>query len=231
MALSMKAAGRVIGIIMLVQAPVTPVVNFVLMRPVTRSPGFLVNAAANASEVRLAFLLWCFSGLVALAIAGIATPVFRRFSEGAAIWFLAMSIAGFLTSLLEGLSFLTMLSLSQQYVEAGSPAESYKAMARVVGSARGWIHYGNLLVGTGTALAFAVAAFRFSLVPRVISGFGILAATLGIIAVLMPMTGFPLVLGLLSPLGFAQLALMLWLLVRGFRDAGARVQHSAAATI
>jgi len=201
---------------MLVHAPVTPVVNFVLMQPVMRPPGFLVNAAPHASQVRLAFLLWCVSGVVSLAIAAIATPVFRRDSESMAIWFLALSIAGFLTPILEGLSFLTMLSLSQQYVEAGSPADSYQALARLVGSARGWMHYANLLVGTGTALTFSATLFRLSLVPRLLSGFGILASTLGVVAVLMPMTGYPLVLQLLAPLGLAQAALMLWLLARGF---------------
>ncbi len=93
------------------------------------------------------------------------------------------------------------------------------------------MHYANLLVGTGTALTFSANLFRLSLVPRVLSVVGILASTLGVVAVLMPMTGYPLVLQLLSPLGLAQAALMLWLLVRGLRDTRAPAQHSGAAII
>jgi hypothetical protein len=77
------------------------------------------------------------------------------------------------------------------------------------------------------AAAVYVALFRVSLVPRALSAFGLLAATLGGIAVVRPMIGYSRMLQLLSPLGLAQIALLLWLLVKGFSERpGAISGHS-----
>ena len=216
--MSLKTAGRIIAIIMLVQGPITPIVNFGLLGPVTKAPGFLVNAATHATQLRLAAMLWFLSGALSIGIAAVAVSVIRRYSDPMANWLLSFTIVGVVTTIAEAVSFLTMLSVSQQYAQAGGSAETYQALAQVVGSARGWIHYSNLLIGTVTAALFYAALFRLSLVPRALGAFGVLAATLGAIGVIRPMIGYSLVLSLLSALGVAQLALLVWLLVKGFSE-------------
>ena len=214
--MSLKTAGCVIAIIMIAQAGITPVVNFVLIGPVMKAPGFLVNAATHATQMRLAAMLWFLSGALSIGIAAVAISVIRRYSDAMATWILSVSIAGLVTTIAEAVSFLTMLSVSQQYAVAGASAETYDALAKAVASARGWIHYSNLLIGTATAATIYAALFRFSLVPRALSAFGLLAATLGAIGMIRPMIGYSLILQLLTPLGLAQLALLVWLLVKGF---------------
>ena len=216
--MTLKAAGRAIAIIMIAQAGIAPVVNFVLIGPVTKAPGFLINAATHATEMRLAAMLWLLSGALSIGIAAIAISVIRKFSDPMATWVLAVTIAGVLTTIAESVSFLTMLSVSQQYAQAAASLDTYQALAKVVGSARGWIHYSNLLLGTATVAVLNIALFRFSLVPRWLSAFGVLGATLGAIAVIRPMIGYSQILQLLTPPGLAQLALLVWLLVRGFRE-------------
>ena len=213
--MSLKTAGRVIAIIMIAQAPIAPIVNFVLVRPVTAAPGFLINAATHATQMRLAAMLWLLTGALAIGIAAVAVSVFRRFSDPMATWLLSVSIAGLVTTIAEAVSFLTMLSVSQHYAEGGGSLDTYQALARSVSAARGWIHYSNLLLGAASAAVLHIGLFRFSLVPRLLSGFGVLAATLGGIGMIRPMIGYSLILQLLTPLGIAQMALLVWLLVKG----------------
>ena len=52
---------------------------------------------------------------------------------------------------------------------------------------------------------------------RALAAFGEFAALLQISAIMMPMLGRPIMLQLLSPIGLAQVALALWLMVRGFK--------------
>ena len=213
--MSLKTAGRVIAIIMIAQAGITPVVNFVLIRPVMSAPGFLTNAATHAAQMRLAAMLWFLSGALAIGIAAVAASVVRKYSDAMATWIVALTIVGVITTIAEAVSFLTMLSVSQQSAQRAS-LDIYQALAQLLASARGWIHYTNLLLGAATVAALNIALFRFALVPRALSALGVLTATLGAIGMIRPMIGHSLILPLLTPLGLAQLALLLWLLVKGF---------------
>jgi hypothetical protein len=217
--MSLKTAGRLIAIIMIAQAPIAPIVNFVLVGPVMKAPGFLLNAVTHTAQMRLAAMLWLLTGALAIGIAAIAVSVLRKFSDPMATWLLSVSVAGFVTTIAEAACFLTMVSVSQQYAEGGGSLETYQALAKSIGSGRGWIHYTNLLLAAANGLVLNIGLFRFSLVPRALSGCGVLAATLGAIGMIRPMIGYSQILQLLTPLGIAQLSLLLWLLLKGFRDA------------
>ena len=214
----MKTAGRAIAIIMIAQAGIAPVVNFVLIRPVMTPPGFLINAATHAAQMRLAAMLWLSGATLSIALAAVAVSVIRRFSDPMATWLVSVTVVGVVTTVAEAVCFLTMLSVSKQYAQAGGSLDRYLPLAKALASARGWIHYGNLLLGAATVAVFNIALLRFSLVPRALSAFGVLAATLGAFGVVRPMLGYSLILPLLTPLGLAQLALLLWLLVKGFSE-------------
>jgi hypothetical protein len=214
--MSLKTAGRLIALVMIAQAGITPVVNFVLIRQVMSAPGFLTNAATHAAQMRLAAMLWFLSGALAIGIAAVAASVIRKYSDATATWIVALTIVSVITTIAEAVSFLTMLSVSQQSAQRAASPDTYQALAHFVASARGWIHYSNLLLGAATVAALNIALFRFELVPRALSAFGVLAATLGAIGMIRPMIGYSLILQFLAPLGLAQLALLFWLLAKGF---------------
>ena len=57
-------------------------------------------------------------GLVSLAVASLLYPLFKRNAPALALLFLALSSAGFALSIAESISVMSMLSLSQAYVQA-----------------------------------------------------------------------------------------------------------------
>ena len=65
------------------------------------APDFLTNAAASATQIRIAVLLLPVLSALTLAAAIVALPVFRRHSEGMALWFLALCIVGLVSQLVE----------------------------------------------------------------------------------------------------------------------------------
>jgi hypothetical protein len=215
-----KSAGRTIGVLFLVQAAVAPVVNFVLLGPaLIAPPGFLVNAAANSTQVNLAVLLSLVTGALWVGIAVTALPVIRQYSRPMALWFLALAVICFSGVVIEGLAVRSMLALSQEYAKA-DPANVglFQAAAAAARSLRNSAHYTNLLVSGAAFLVLYTALFRFVLIPRVLSALGLATAVLLVFGALLPLFGQRTVMLMFMPMGLSQLALVLWLMIKGFEE-------------
>ena len=214
---SAKRVGRIIGLLFLAQGLIAPALNFRLLRPVT-APGFLTTAAGSALQIRAAVLLSFVLGALTLAVAIVAAPLFRRYSERMAVAFLALSVAGLSTLAIEGMAIRGMLSLSEEYATAGAPGELLQALAGTARSTWRSAHFTNLLFAQGTGFLLCAILFRFALVPRALAAFGMAATLLSTAAVAMPLLGYRFVFLMLLPVSLSQLALMAWLIARGFEE-------------
>jgi hypothetical protein len=215
----LKFASRWLAVLIIAQLVLGPFTNFTLLEPVFQGAGgFLANASPNATALSSAALL-----SIALAVASSGTalllwPVLKPLSERMALSLAILCTAGVALAGLEHVSLLSMLSLSQAYVAAGSPDEAlYQGLRGVVSAQRNWAHLTQLLVAGATLLAMYASFYRFRLVPRWLAAIGILACVSQMIAVAKPVYGGWVVFAMLAPLGIAQLLLLGWLLVKGLR--------------
>lgn len=214
-----KTAGRVVAALLLAQMVASPVVNFALLQPIFKPPGFLAQSAAHANEISIAAILGIASGALSIAIAVTAWPVFRRHSEALALWLFAIAVAAFVANVVEQSQTLSMLALGKAYAAAnGADADIFKRIGAQTAAARYMTHLMGLVGGGALAFVLYLASFRFALVPRWLAGFGLVAALLEVIAVSLPFFGQDIVFPLLAPLGLCHLALMLWLFARGFAE-------------
>jgi hypothetical protein len=201
---------------MLAQMIGSGLVNFVLLEPAFSAPGFLVNAAGHARQVSLSVLLGLATGMLSVGIAIAALQVFRQYSHAMALWFVALSVVGFSLTAVENIDVMSMLSLSEAYTKANvADHDLFQALRGVVASARNWTHYIGLIVAGCTLFVFYSTLFRFALVPRALTAFGLGAVVLQLIAVAMPLFGQSIVFPMILPLGLSQTALALWLIARG----------------
>jgi hypothetical protein len=181
-------------------------------------------------QISLSVLFGLAIGALSVGIAIAAYPLFRQYSQAMALWFVALAVVSLSVSVVENISVMSMLSLSEAYGRA-SPAEGdlFQALRVVVGSTRNWAHYIGLIVAGSTLFVLYAVLFRFALVPRALAAFGLAAVMLQIVAVAMPLFGHGIVFLMLAPLGVSQLALALWLITKGFRGhAYARNERSDA---
>jgi len=216
-----RTASRIIGALILVQMVSGALINFGVEAPLFGEPGFLVNAASHASQIALGAVLGLAAGALSLAIAITAYPVFRQHSQAMALWFVALSIAGLSAVAVESMNVMSMLSLSQEYAKANvADRDQLQVLRVVVASARNWAHFISLIIAGCTIFVMYAVLYRFSLVPRALAAFGLAAVVLQIATVAMPLFGQGVVFLLLAPLGVSQLALALWLIVKGFRKEG-----------
>ena len=187
------------------------------------TPVDFAKLAANDNRVVLTALIefvWAATG------AGIAIglyPVLRRHNRALALGAAAGRVVEGVLVLVGTLSLLVLLSLSQEAVAAGSAGStSLVASANLLVAARDWVH------GFVMSLAFALGAlmyyyvlYRARLIPRWLSGWGLVAIGLSVVAtVYAGFTqdfGFTTVNNVLSiPIGLQEMVLAVWLIVKGF---------------
>lgn len=212
------SAGRVVGLLILVQMVAGMLVHFVLTAPLFGVPGFLLNAAAHASQIALSVLLGLAMAALSIAIAAVVFRFIRPRAEGMALALLALAAASFAVTAVEQVSVMSMVSLSEAYAKASAAErEAFRGLRIVVASARNWSHYVGLIIGGGSVFLLYAALYRLTLVPRALAAFGMAAAALQMTAVAMPLFGIGIMFPLLAPLALSQLALALWLMAQGLR--------------
>ena len=216
---SAKSTGRMIGVLLFVQLAGL-IVPFVLLHPLTSGPrDYLANAAGASFQLKVAVFLLFANCALTIGITIAAWPIFRQYSEAMTLWLLAASVIMFLMQAVDNAHILSMLSLSQQYAQAGGPDELFQTLAAVVGSTRRWVHFTELFVIDGWIFLLYISLFRFALVPRALAVFGLLTVVLHFTAI--PLRGFlgsSLVTPLGVPMGLSQLALAVWLMAKGFKE-------------
>src|SRR6266705_1963198 len=214
-----KSTGRFIGMLLFAQLAGL-IVPFVLLHPLTKGPrDYLANAAGASFQIKVAVFLLFANCALTIGITIAAWPIFRKYSEALTLWLLAASVIMFLMQAVDNAHILSMLSLSQQYAQAGGSDELFQTLAVVVGSTRRWVHFTELLVIDCWIFLLYSILYRFAVVPRALAVFGLLTVMLHFTAIpLRGFLGYSLVTPLGVPMGLSHLALALWMIARGFQD-------------
>src|SRR5436309_3498859 len=185
---STRTRGRLVGALLFMQLAGL-IVPFVLLQlPAMGPQNYLANAAAASFQIKVAVFLLFANCALTIGITIAAFRVFRQYNEALALWILAVSLLMFLLQAVDNVHILTMLSLSQQYAQAGGPTELFQTLAAVVGSTRRWVHFTELLVIDAWIFLLYISLYRFALVPRALAAFGLLTVVLHFTAI--PLRGF-----------------------------------------
>lgn len=223
--------GRIVGILLLGQALLAiPVFTEIGMMRSVISPDFLTGAAANAVQIRTALVLTFLLSGATIAVALVALPAFRPASERLYWLYFGLGLAGLATAALESVVVREMLAMSINYAEPGRAA-IYDALAPAVRSEWSAAHFFNLASGHVKALVFFLILYRCRFVPRLLAGIGVIATLLSTAGATAALVGVQFSYFMIAPAGLVQMAMTLWLIWKGFSDAGARGVNIAGRAI
>ncbi len=215
---SAKRTGRIIGVMLLLQL-VGFIVPFALLHPLM-SADYYSTAADYSFQIKAAVLLFFANGALTIGIAIKAWPIFRRYSEQMAIWLIVLSVIMFVLQAVDNVHIMSMLSLSQQYVENGAATETFGALATMVRITRRWAHYPELFAIDFWIMMFQVTVLRFALVPRLLAAFSLLTMVVHFCAIPLPgFLGYATNTNFGAAMALGLLAMSVWLMVKGFADA------------
>jgi len=184
---------------------------------------YLVSVSANANLVTTGALLVFVGGAAVIGIAISLYPVLRQYSEGLALGAVSFRTVEGILDVIGMIALLLLVTLSQQFVNAGSPDSSYfQTLGVLIVSGYHWaVNVGSLLAFSIGAFLYYVLFYRTKLVPRWLSGWGLVAIVLTMLSALLTMFGLvgpfsteQIILNL--PILPQELVLAVWLIVKGF---------------
>lgn len=194
------------------------IVPFVLLHPIATTD-FLAKAAGSAAQIKLAVLLLLANCALTIGLSVVAFPLFRAYSLTTAVLLVAVGVLMFALQAVDNAHLMSMLALSQEYVEKGGQAEYFQTLSAVVRAARRWVHYSELLAIDAWICVLYSLLYRFTLVPRLLAIFGLFTVLLHFLAIPLPLIlGYKGLTPLGMPMAVSHIALALWLLVKGFQE-------------
>lgn len=215
---SNKKKGRIIGVLFLLNFITGIVVYQFLQGPVLFGKNYLIDTSANANQIISSTLLGVFMGVNAIVISIILVPVFKKHNFNLALLYVTSCILYFIAICIDNSSVLSMLELSQEYVKNGNTnSTTYELMGNIYYKKHWWTHYFSLLISSFPVLILFYTFFVAKLIPRVLSGFGMLAATLLFVEIFLSLFGKGFGMNMMMPIGLIQLIVPLWLLFKGLK--------------
>jgi hypothetical protein len=211
--------GRPIGFLLLLQLVAGLMLPFILIIPLTGSPGFLTAGAEHSFQIRAGVLIAFVGSALTVGIGITAFPVLRWYSAATGLCFLAACIISCVLDVVHNATVMSMLSLSQQYVTDGAAADQgiYKLVGTAVASARRWAHYTQLAAIGGWIFVFYSSLLRFNLIPRPLAALGLIGIALQFTGVtLSAFLGYGMIGEMAMPLLPIQITVAVWLIVRRF---------------
>jgi len=218
---SNRKTAIVVGVLFII-ATVASILSLPFLEPM-KATNYLVSVSANGDQVTTGALLLFIGAAAAVGIAISLYPVLRKYNEG-----LALGAVGF--RLIEGVFYivavmglLLLLTLSQEFVKAGAPDSSYfQTLGVLLVAGYRWVgNVGSLLAFSIGALLYYYIFYQTRLVPRWLSGWGLVAIILTMVSGLLVMFGLigPMSTGqvvLNLPIAPQEMVLAVWLIVKGF---------------
>lgn len=209
----MRGTATVAGI-MFIAATAAGVLSVITFGSLIQASDYQAQVAGNLDRAAAGALLEAVMGLACAGIAIALYPVLRLFNSGLAIGAVGMRLIEGALFVMAAVAILALVELSR----AGANASSAELLRAV---------HGQLAVvavlpfGVGAFLYYC-AFYRFRILPRWLSGWGLLAIVVylavGATAILTR-TDFENYAALLMPLALQEMVLAVWLIAKGFNPA------------
>ena len=147
----------IVGILFIVGTLSGFIGAFVLLGPVLGEPLDLGKIAAHTSQLTLGALLTLLMGFALAMVPALMFPVFKKQNEALALGYLVFREAlETMAYIATAVGFLSLGSLSREFLKAGAPASSHY---QILGSL---LLAGNDWVSAMTSVVFSISALMFN---------------------------------------------------------------------
>ncbi|UCC49009.1 MAG: DUF4386 domain-containing protein [Gemmatimonadota bacterium] len=216
-----RTAARIVGALFII-ATVASTVAVLLLQPVIGAPDYLTKASLSENRVATGALFEFINHIAVVGIAVAIYPVLRRFSERLALGYVAARSIEAVLFAVGTLHLLTLVTVSQEFVAAGTPpASHFQTLGGMLLAGHDWddaaLAFTTFSVG---ALILNYVLYQARLVPRWLSVWGFVGAVLILAARMMVIYGLELSsasqIALDTPIAVQEMAFAVWLIVKGF---------------
>ena len=186
------------------------------------APDYLANLPANENQLIIKALLEFTMAVLILGIAIWLYQVLKKQNKTLALGFVVTRTIEAVIFTVSVISLLTLLTISQEFVKAGAPDASYfQTLGTLLLAVREWGGgVCSTIVFSLSALMLNYILYRSKLIPRWLSGWGLIGATLYLGSGFLPLFGHDprstIYLLMEAPLALQEMVFAVWLIVKGF---------------
>ncbi len=216
-----KHTAKIVGILLII-GTISGILSLIFSAPIRDAQDVLVYISTNENQVRIAALLVLIMGFSLAMIPILMFPVLKKQDEALALGYIVFRGAiETVTSIAIAISWLLLLPLSQVYAQVEArEASSLSALGdRLLASDE--IAFIATIVFCLGAVMFYSLLYQSKIIPRFISGWGIIAvvpylgsALLVAFSIITPMSTMQVIMQV--PLALQEMVLAIWLIVKGF---------------
>jgi hypothetical protein len=184
---------------------------------ILNAPDYLIIFSANENQVIIGALLILIMGFALAMVPVVLFPILKKQNEalalGAVVFRGALEAVAYIAIVVISLS---LIKLSQEYIHAGTPDASYfQTLGTLLQGASHWMEQILDIVFPLGGLMIYYLFYQSKLIPRWLSGWGLIGAVLYLAVPMLGVLGFELEV-LMFPLAVQEMVFALWLIVKGF---------------
>jgi len=219
---SNRKTAIIVGILFLTATATFMIGDSLLIESILDDPDYLITVSENITQVIIGVLIAFIDGIAIVGIAVFMFPILKKYNEPIALGYVGFRIVEFAIILVYLICPLLLITLSQEYVKAGAPADSYfQTSGTLLLAVRYWtlqmVYIFNGLAG----LMLSYLLYKSKLVPRFISVLGLIGYALLLPGTLLHMFGHIDMLGVLIVFALGalfEILLPIWLFAKGFNS-------------
>jgi uncharacterized membrane protein len=210
-----------VGALFLIAMVASLVGGQAFIEPSLTAPDYLVAVSENQIQVIVGVLLELINGIAVVGIGVLMFTILKQYNEGIALGYLGFRIIESVFCCAAVITPLSLITLSQEYVKAGTADASYFQTAGALSIAER-VSVANLLIpvflGLGAVLLY-YSLYQSKLLPRFISVWGFIGAVL--ILALNLLLSLNVEVGNIAmifalPMILNEIFLGIWLIAKGF---------------
>jgi hypothetical protein len=188
------------------------------------APDYLANLSTNENQVLIRALLDFTMAVLTVSISIYFYSILKKYNDALALGHVVFRTIETVFFTVCAISLLTLLTLSREFVIAGTPDPSYfQTLAASLLAVHEWAG------GVFATIAFSLSAlmlnyilYRSKLTPRWLSGWGLIGAALYLGSGFLPLFGHDprstIYLLMEAPLFLQEMVLAVWLIAKGFNS-------------
>lgn len=216
---SHKIAARVFGIFFLL-AFLSYGIGSGLVDSMIKVPDFLSNVYANQMIVIIGVILMALiHSIVNIGLPVVVLPILKPFNKNLTYGYLSAAIAATVVLIVGSIFLLLLLPLSDEFVKSGSAAAPHFETVGILFKEGGAFAYqiGMAIWGLG-GLMFVSLLHKSKLVPRLFAYWGFIGYIIFVSGMIIDLFGNSVGLILSMPGGLFEVALSIWLIIKGFNS-------------
>lgn len=216
--MTMKVSGRLIGALF-IAGFVFYGVGFGLVSSVINAPDFLATISAHQMTLVIGASMMLLNTVVDIGKGVLFFPILEKHGRRTALAYLSAVTVQVVLLDIGVLFLLLIVPLGHYAVEvAGAGAPWATALASLLTGANTMAYLIGQATLSGGGIFLCVLLYRARLLPRFLSGWGIVGYAIHLVGSVAEIFGVPISLVLAIPGGLFEVALGIWLLAKGFQS-------------